>query len=514
MDINGPHSFDLLVIGGGINGAGIARDAAGRGLKVCLVEQGDLAGATSSASTKLVHGGLRYLEQFAFRLVRESLIERERLLAIAPHIIWPLRFVLPHEPGLRPRWLLRTGLWLYDHLGPRKRLPPSRSVDLARPPHAGVLAPHLVHGFEYSDCWVDDARLVVLNARDAAERGAQIRTRTRCIGLKREGGGWQARIAGPLGIEEISAAALVNAAGPWVDKVLAEALPGSRRAPLRLVKGSHLILPRLYEGAHCYIFQNRDGRIVFAIPYEGAFTLIGTTDVAFSGDPAKVAISPEEAAYLCAAVSEYFAVPVSPDQAVAAYAGVRPLYDDAAARDSAVTRDYVLALDRGWDGRAAPLLSVFGGKITTYRRLAEHALAKLGVEARPWTASAPLPGGDIPDGDFTAFLAAQRARYPWAAPAMLARMAHAYGTRLTEVLGDAQGVQDLGQHFGGGLHAAEVIYLIRQEWARSAEDVLWRRSKLGLHLTGEEQARLAQWFARLKLDDQAISAAIQSASAR
>lgn len=514
MDITGPTSFDLLVIGGGINGAGIARDAAGRGLSVCLVEKGDLAGATSSASTKLVHGGLRYLEHYEFRLVRESLIEREVLLAIAPHIIWPLRFVLPHDKGLRPRWVLRLGLWLYDHLGGRKLLPPARSVDLTVSPHSGVLEPRLTRGFEYSDCWVEDARLVVLNAMDAAERGADIRTRTECVQVTRERDHWRARLKGPQGVQDISAQMIVNAAGPWVDKVLARALPGRNAAHLRLVKGSHLIMPRLYPGEHCYIFQNRDGRIVFAVPYEQDFTLIGTTDVAFDGDPAGITISTEEARYICNAVNEYLAVDVTPEQAVSSYAGVRPLYDDAASSNSTVTRDYVFELDRGWDGKAPALLSVFGGKITTYRKLAEHALERLGVTGASWTVGAPLPGGDIPGLDFETFAAQQQRFYPWLPAATVRRMARAYGTRLPRVLGDARALADLGQHFGGGLHAAEVLYLIRHEFARSPDDILWRRSKLGLHLTPDERARLVHWFDRFRIDDQAIAAAIQSASDR
>ncbi|OBV11605.1 glycerol-3-phosphate dehydrogenase [Erythrobacter dokdonensis] len=514
MDITGPQEFDLLVIGGGINGAGIARDAAGRGLSVCLVEKDDLAGATSSASTKLVHGGLRYLEHYEFRLVRESLIERERLLAIAPHIIWPLRFVLPHDAGLRPKWLLRLGLFLYDHIGGRKLLPPARGVDLTRPPHAGVLEERLTRGFEYSDCWVEDARLVVLNAMDAAERGADIRTRTECTGLKRAREGWHARLKGPTGEQSVTARIVVNAAGPWVDQVLARAMPGRNAAHLRLVKGSHLVFPRLYEGEHCYIFQNRDGRIVFAIPYEGEFTLVGTTDVAFQGDPAGIAISPEEADYICNAVNEYLAADVSPDQAVWSYAGVRPLYDDQSASNSTVTRDYVFELDRGPDGQQPALLSIFGGKITTYRKLAEHALEKLAIGGRSWTAQAPLPGGDVPALDFEGFVAAQAAIRPWLPGSMLRRLARAYGTRMTQVLGDARTLEDLGQHFGGELTAAEVIYLVRHEFARSAEDVLWRRSKLGLHMSADERAALAHWFARARVEDQAISAAIESASAR
>jgi glycerol-3-phosphate dehydrogenase len=514
MDITGPQDFDLLVIGGGINGAGIARDAAGRGLKVCLAEKGDLAGATSSASTKLVHGGLRYLEHYEFRLVRESLIERERLLAIAPHIIWPLRFVLPHDAGLRPRWLLRLGLFLYDHIGGRKLLPPARSIDLTRPPHAGVLEERLTRGFEYSDCWVEDARLVVLNAMDAAERGADIRTGTECTGLKRMRGHWQARLTGPAGTQNLTSKMVVNAAGPWVDQVLARAMPGRNASNLRLVKGSHLVFPRLYEGDHSYIFQNRDGRIVFAIPYEGDFTLVGTTDVAFEGDPAEISISEAEADYICDAVNEYLSRDVSPDQAVWSYAGVRPLYDDQSASNSTVTRDYVFELDRGRNDKGPALLSIFGGKITTYRKLAEHALEKLGVSGRSWTADAPLPGGDIPALDFEGFVAAQSAIRPWLPAPVLRRLARAYGTRLDAVLGDARSFTDLGQHFGAGLTAAEVVYLVRREYARNADDVLWRRSKLGLHMSAAERAALAQWFKRLRIEDQAISAAIQSASER
>ncbi|MGY6552277.1 MAG: glycerol-3-phosphate dehydrogenase [Erythrobacter sp.] len=501
MDIEGPEDFDLLVIGGGVNGAGIARDAAGRGLSVCLIEKGDLAGATSSASTKLVHGGLRYLEHYEFRLVRESLIERERLLAIAPHIVWPLRFVLPHDKGLRPKWLLRAGLFLYDHLGGRKLLPATRSVNLRQPPHAGILEDRLKRGFEYSDCWVDDARLVVLNCVDARERGAAIRTRSELLSLKRRSRLWEAMIRTPKGEHQINAKMIVNAAGPWVDKVLAQAFPGRNQANLRLVKGSHLIMPRLYDGDHCYIFQNRDGRIIFAIPYERDFTLLGTTDVAFEGDPAGITITPDEAQYICDAANEYFRCDISPDQAAGSYAGVRPLYDDASASDSTVTRDYTFELDRGHDGAAPPILSVFGGKITTYRKLAEHALARLEVAGKPWTAHAPLPGGEIDPARFDAFVDDQQQRWPWLGPQMNRRLARAYGTRMARILAGAQGHGDLGAHMGGGLYSAELAYLVQHEFARTPEDVLWRRSKLGLHLSSAEQARVAQWFRRVSLPD-------------
>ena len=485
--------FDILVIGGGINGAGIARDAAGRGLKVLLVEKDDLAAHTSSASTKLVHGGLRYLEHFEFRLVRESLIERERLLNIAPHIIWPLRFILPHDQGLRPKWMLRLGLFLYDNLGGRKLLPGTHTVDLRHPPHGQILQGRLTKGYEYSDCWVEDARMVALNCLDAKEHGADIRTRTECVGLARTGDRWTARLRDLNGHEgEITARILVNAAGPWVDAVLGKAIPERPHQNLRLVKGSHLIFPKLYEGRHAYIFQNRDNRIVFAIPYERAFTLVGTTDVLFTGDPDVVEISDEEALYICNAVNEYLRVPVTPEQAIWSYSGVRPLYDDKSASNSTVTRDYVFELDEA-DG--APILSIFGGKITTYRKLAEHALEKLGFAPdEAWTASQALPGGDIDPARFDTFFAEMMARFPWFGPDAVRRLTRAYGTRMKEILGGANGLEDLGEHMGGDLYAAELEYLVQQEFAQTAEDVLWRRSKLGLHLDKAAQQRVADWF--------------------
>lgn len=491
-------SYDLLVIGGGINGAGIAREATGRGLSVMLVEKDDLASHTSSASTKLVHGGLRYLEQYAFRLVREALAEREVLLAMAPHIVWPLRFVLPRDDGLRPAWLLRAGLFLYDHIGGRKLLPKSSGVDLRQPPHGAVLQDRLTQGFEYSDCWVEDSRMVVLNAMDARERGARIETRTACTALARRKGLWSATLE-PRDAEPytVTARAIVNAAGPWVDRVLAEALPGEARHHLRLVKGSHLVVPKLWDGPHCYIFQNRDGRIVFAIPYEREFTLLGTTDEAFTGNPGEVAISTGEAAYICAAVSEYLRVPVRPDDAVSSYAGVRPLYEDRATSNSTVTRDYVLQLDGG-DGEP-PILSVFGGKITTFRRLAGHALdrlEKVGVAGAEWDSAVPLPGGEgIGPLGFETFVAACQRRWLWFPPDGTRRLARAYGARIDRVFGAADGLEDMGTHFGGDLYEAEVRYLVVEEFARTAADVLWRRSKLGLHLPPEAQERLAEWMA-------------------
>jgi glycerol-3-phosphate dehydrogenase len=494
------QQYDLLVIGGGINGAGIARDAAGRGLSVLLVEKDDLAQHTSSASTKLVHGGLRYLEQYEFRLVRESLRERERLLRAAPHIIWPLRFVLPHDTGLRPRWMLRLGLFLYDNIGGRDILPGAKTVDLTRPPHAAILKDRLTRGYEYSDCWVEDARLVALAAMDARERGAAIMTRTACTALERSGGIWRATIR-PRGEtpQTITARAVANAAGPWVDDVLGRALPGEAHQNLRLVKGSHLIVPRLWDGPHSYIFQNGDGRIVFAIPYEDEFTLLGTTDQSFDGDPDHVAISEEEARYICDAVNEYLATQVSPQQAVSSYSGVRPLYDDRSGSNSTVTRDYVFELD-GKAGEAAPILSVFGGKITTFRKLAEHALDRLekaGIAmGDAWTDGAPLPGGDgIDPLAFDEFVDDCRVRYKWFPPQETYRLARAYGQRIHAILGKANGLEDLGKRLAHGLYEAELTYLIENEFARSADDALWRRSKLGLHLDEEEKARVAQWFA-------------------
>ena len=496
--MGGNERVDLLVIGGGINGAGIARDAAGRGLKVLLVEQSDLASATSSASTKLIHGGLRYLEYGEFRLVREALIERERLLGLAPHIIWPLRFVLPHPPGLRPAWMIRLGLFLYDHLGGRQRLPGSQAVDLTRDPRGASLDPSITRGYVYSDCWVEDARLVVLNARDAAERGAEILTRTRFVSAEKRGDHWLATIEDVVdgSRRQIAAAILVNAAGPWVGDVLRQRLGNPVGKSPRLVKGSHIVVPRLFEGDQAYILQNPDKRIVFAIPYEGRFTLIGTTDIPYEADPAKVAIDRDETAYLAETVSRYFKQKVTPADVVWSYSGVRPLYDDAASNASAVTRDYVLDVE-GAKGEPV-LLSIFGGKITTSRRLAEHALEKLEpflpTPTKPWTATAPLPGGDLPDADFDGFLAALKRTKPWLPPSLARRLARAYGSRVSRILGDARDLADLGRDFGGGLTEAEVVYLRDQEWARTADDVLWRRSKLGLHVPAGTRDRLTAFF--------------------
>ncbi|MGE0698946.1 MAG: glycerol-3-phosphate dehydrogenase, partial [Hyphomicrobiaceae bacterium] len=451
--------LDLAIIGGGVNGCGIARDAAGRGLSVLLVEKGDLASGTSSASTKLIHGGLRYLEHYELRLVREALSEREVLWAMAPHIVWPLRFVLPHHAGLRPAWLLRLALFLYDHLGGRRLLPPSRALDLTRDGAGRPLDPSLVRGFEYSDCWVEDSRLVVLNAVDARRRGADIRVGTELVGARRDAGAWQLDLRDTASGSRTSESAriIVNSAGPWVEDVLSRRLGQNANAHVRLVKGSHIVVPRLFEHHRAYLFQNADGRVVFAIPYERDFTLIGTTDVEFRGDPSDVRIEAAEIAYLCAAASEYLARPVTPEDVVWTYSGIRPLYDDGAAAQS-VTRDFVLELDA--PGTTAPLLSVFGGKITTYRRLAEAALARLapwlGDAGPAWTRGATLPGGDFPAHGFESLVADYARRFPWVPAGMVRRLARAYGTRTGEILDGCSGLSDLGHHFGGDLHEREV----------------------------------------------------------
>lgn len=485
--------FDLLIVGGGVNGAATARDAAGRKLKVLLVEQNDLASGTSSASTKLVHGGLRYLELYEFRLVHEALEERERLLACAPHIIWPLKFVLPHEEGLRPIWLLRLGLFLYDHLARRKRLESSHSVDLTSSAIGAPLRSAYKVGFTYSDCWVDDARLVVLNALDAFEHGADIRVRTRLTSARRANGAWTATLQNENGAsEEVRARVLVNAAGPWVSHVLHDALRLHSRKHVRLVKGSHIVVRRIYEGDHAYIFQNPDKRIVFAIPYEHAFTLIGTTDVPYDAAPGAVSISPEETDYLLRSVNHFFARAVTSSEIVWSYAGLRPLYDDGSLQASVVTRDYAFDLD-AFEGRA-PALSIFGGKITTARRLAEHAIDDLApflpAHGPAWTSQAPLPGGDMGEKGFDSFFSELKRRKPFLEPSVAWRLARAYGTRVDRFLRDARSMSDLGRDFGCGLTEAEIAYLTDHEWARAADDILWRRSKLGLHMSEAQQAAL------------------------
>ncbi|KZK98333.1 Aerobic glycerol-3-phosphate dehydrogenase [Pseudovibrio sp. Ad26] len=494
-------SYDLFVIGGGINGCGIARDAAGRGLSVFLAEKTDFASATSSASTKLIHGGLRYLEYYEFRLVREALKEREVLLNMAPHIIWPLRFILPHHKGLRPAWFLRLGLFMYDHLGGRKLLPATKTVPLDSAPFNDGLKSLFTRGFEYSDCWVNDARLVVLNARDAAARGAEIRRNTEVVRASRNGSGWDVEIRDNESgkTELVHAKALVNAAGPWVSNVLKGAIGLNSQANVRLVKGSHIIVPKMFGHDRSFIFQNADGRIVFAIPYEDDFTLIGTTDVDYQGDPSGVACSDDEVAYLCSAVSEYFSKEVTPDMVVRTYSGVRPLYDDGASEARAATRDYVLEMDEGES--KAPLLSVFGGKITTYRRLAEHALEKLAdylpqaAKKNSWTKDSVLPGGDFEPSDFGAKVASLKSAYPFLEHDHAYRLVRSYGSDAMKILGYAKTTAEMGAHIGGDLYACEVNWMVEQEWAVTAEDILWRRSKLGLHLPKEAAGVLEHYLA-------------------
>ncbi len=509
--------FDVLVVGGGINGAGIARDLAGRGWQVLLAEASDFAAHTSSSSTKLIHGGLRYLEYYEFSLVRKALQEREVLLKSAPHIMWPLRFVMPHDEAMRPSWLIRMGLFLYDHLARREVLPGSKGVNLRASVLGAPLKAKYRRGFVYSDGWVDDARLVLLNALDAQAHGAELLTRSPVTQVQRDAQGWTARIQTPQGERQVRARALVNAAGPWAESFLRQvAQPAQGEAlatkSLRLVKGSHIIVKRCFTHDHAYIFQNPDKRIIFAIPYEGDYTLIGTTDVELPPDAlagfAKASIDTQEIAYLCEQASRYFVKPVQPSEVVWSYAGVRPLLDDASGDPSAVTRDYLLETQT--DG--APLLSVWGGKITTFRKLAEDAADLLGQmlgEARkPWTEGAPLPGGDLqawigapkpgaapdPAGDFERLVAAVQARYAYLPAPLARRLARAYGARVDRVLGVASRLSDLGQEVAPGLYAMELRYLQREEWACSAEDVLWRRSKLGLHYTPAERQQVAAWF--------------------
>ena len=488
--------YDLFIIGGGINGCSIARDAAGRRIKVFLAEMNDLASGTSSASTKLIHGGLRYLEHYKFRLVREALIEREVLLKSAPHIIWPLRFILPHHQGLRPRWLIRLGLFMYDHLGGRKILPPTRSVDLTTDVTGKPLKQEFTKAFEYSDCWVEDSRFVVLNARDAANKGAVIRTRTKVKSARRIEGGWRIEIVSADGTPEtVEAKVLLNAAGPWVSEVLSSVIGRNDPDKIRMVKGSHLVIEKLYEHDRCYIFQNADGRICFAIPYENNFTLIGTTDEDHRGDPGKPEITEAETDYLLSAVSEYFKRPVTHDMVRGSYSGIRPLYDDGASKAQEATRDYVLKLDQP-EGQA-PLLSVFGGKITTSRKLAEHALEKLSAffpnATAPWNRDAHLPGGNIAVGEVAKYIESKKKAYSFLKPANVLRMFKAYGTDMDKILSGARFASDLGQFFGP-ISEREIEYLRTNEWVTSADDILWRRSKLGLHMSAEEQTAMRSYM--------------------
>lgn len=489
------EQYDILIIGGGINGAGIARDAAGRGLSVLLVEKDDLGAHTSSSSSKLIHGGLRYLEHYEFRLVAEALAEREVLLRIARHLVWPARFVMPHVPELRPRWMIRAGLFLYDHLARRTSLPGSRAVRLDAPPYNAGLRPQFKHGFIYSDCRVDDARLVIINAMDARHRGATILTRTECLAARRDGDGWRATLSGG---REMRALAIVNAAGPWVKRVLNERLGQPSRDGVKLVKGSHIVLPQLYPGDHAFILQNDDRRVVFMIPYGDRHTLVGTTDIPMEGDPGLARASDAEAAYLCRAVGRYLEKPVEAAQVAWHFAGVRPLYDDGTSDPSAITRDYTLRVDDA--SGTAPVLSVYGGKVTTYRRLAEHAMHKLapyfpGLKG-DWTVDQPLLGGDFAGASREQARDALFARYRGLPQETLRALFRRHGTLAYEVLGDARMVTDLGEHFGAELYTREVDYFVEHEWARAAEDVLWRRTKAGLHITDGQREAVARYLAR------------------
>lgn len=493
-----PNRYDIFVVGGGINGCGIARDAAGRGYSVCLSEMNDLGSGTSSLSTKLVHGGLRYLEYFEFRLVREALIEREILWSIAPHIISPLRFVLPHHSGLRPAWFLRLGLFLYDHIGGRKRLPPTRSLDLTRDAVGQALDSRFRLGFEYSDCWVNDSRLVVLNARDACERGADIRTRTRVVSARPDGPDWLISLQNSeTGLTDtVRAGLLVNAAGPWVDTVLMDAFGRNNPSNVRLVQGSHIVVNRMFDHDRCYIFQNADKRIAFAIPFETDYTLIGTTDQDYTADPGDAEISDAEVDYLLAATNEYFRTPVTREDIVWSYSGVRPLYDDGASEAQRATRDYIVKSEHTAD--TPPLINIFGGKITTYRRLAESVMAKvedqLGRRQGSWTAKATLPGGDFDVTGQPALGSQLSQRHPYLSGDQVNRLVRHYGTDSLRILEGSASLDDLGRHFGAGLYEREVAWLMANEWAMTAEDVAWRRTKLGLKFTRAELAELDGWM--------------------
>ena len=489
---------DIFVIGGGINGCGIARDAAGRGYSVRLAEMNDLASGTSSWSSKLIHGGFRYLEHYEFRLVREGLSEREVLLKSAPHIIWPLRFVLPHHKAMRPAWLLRLGLFLYDHIGKRKLLPGTKSVNLKTDPVGIPLRPVFSKGFEYSDCWVNDARLVVLNARDAQNRGAIVNTRTQVISAIRVQNHWSitTRDRRSNDVQEYKAKLIVNAAGPWVDKVLGEALDSKRSKNVRLVQGSHIVVPKIHDHDRAYIFQNADNRIIFALPYEQDYTLIGTTDQDYVGDPSEVKITESEIEYLCSAASEYFEKPILKGDIVWAYSGVRPLFDDGASEAQEATRDYVLRVDG--DSHEPSVINIFGGKITTYRKLAEAMLGKIetliGVRNGPWTAGSHLPGGDFEVADYNKLVAKLKSEYGFLDLSLAQRLIRSYGTDAWTMMEGAGKIDDMGFDFGGSLTEREVRYLMMYEWAESAEDVIWRRSKLGIRLDEKSVSALDDWM--------------------
>lgn len=487
---------DIFIIGGGINGCGIAADAAGRGFSVVLAEQNDLASGTSSASTKLIHGGLRYLEYYEFSLVRKALSEREVLFNAAPHIIKPMRFLLPHHKGLRPAWLIRLGLFIYDHLGGRKLLPPTTTVNIDDGVYGNILKPEYKKAFEYSDCWVDDARLVVLNAMAARDKGADILTRHKCTSAVWEDDHWKVTVRNTNTNEDkiIKSKVLINAAGPWVDDVISETFHQTEKKLMRLVKGSHIIVKKIFTHDRSYLFQGADGRIIFAIPYENDFTLIGTTDEDFDGDLSDVTISENEIRYLCDMASEYFKEEITPNQVLNHYAGVRPLYDDGASAAKEATRDFVLQLDEENAG-----LNVIGGKITTYRVLAEESLKKikdyLPNMGEDWTASSPLPGGEFSVDEHDFYLEKLAKEYPYLDGALIERLFGSYGMRSWNVLKDVSNMSDMGKSFGAGLYEKEIIYLIKYEWAQTAEDILWRRTKLSLHLNKDQQGALTHWLA-------------------
>ncbi|KGT95377.1 glycerol-3-phosphate dehydrogenase [Erwinia typographi] len=489
--------LDLFIIGGGINGAGIARDAAGRNLTVMMCEKDDLAQGTSSRSGKLIHGGLRYLEYYEFRLVREALIEREVLLNSACHIIWPMRFVLPHSPQDRPAWLVRLGLFLYDHLGGRQKLPGTRTLNLKRDPEGAPLMDKYARGFEYSDCWVDDARLVTLNALDAAEHGATILTRTRCQAAVRRADHWEITLQDITHgtTQTVRAKALINAAGPWVLDIIQNVTHSQSSRKVRLVKGSHIIVPKFWEGQQAYLVQNHDKRVIFINPYEGDKALIGTTDIPYDGQAERVTADDSEIQYLMDAVNRYFKVKLTAEDVITSFSGVRPLFDDGKGNPSAVTRDYLFDLD---SKGGAPLLHVFGGKITTFRKLAEHALQRLSgyfpQMGKDWTLSAVLPGGEIPDADIESFSQQLKTRYPWLPHELRKHYTRLYGARSNVLLSNATTLEGLGRHFGGQLYEAEARYLVRHEWAQQAEDILVRRTKHGLHLTAQQQQQFTAWF--------------------
>lgn len=499
---NKQNDYDVLIIGGGINGAGIARDAAGRGYSVCLCEAGDFGGGTSSASTKLVHGGLRYLEHYEFRLVREALMEREVLWSMAPHIIWPLRFVLPHHKGLRPAWLLRLGLFLYDHLGGRKLLPATKTLNLRTDQAGDPLKPGFQKAFEYSDCWVQDSRLVVLNLRDAQARGASIRPRTAAAEARFEDGKWQVTLRNNVTgmAEAVTASLVINAAGPFVDHVLKTVFARNDAHNVRLVGGSHIVIDKKFEHDRCYILQNSDERIIFAIPYERDYTLIGTTDTEHTDTIEKPEITPGEIDYLCSMASEYFSEPVSKDDVVWTYSGLRPLYDDGASKAQEATRDYVIRRDEVLGN--GTLLNIFGGKITTYRRLAESMMqeveSELGQRGPAWTKGTTLPGGDFPVDGYDRLVADYQKQYSFIEPRLIARLVRNYGTETAVLLGGAASMSDLGADLGAGLYEIEARYLVDNEWASEAEDILFRRTKLGIRLSKSEIENVQLWLAVYK----------------